>query len=67
MKTKKDTGIELARILGSLIVIGCHIVPDVQVNGSFTYGRVVQKVLVGDGVAVFWLIAGMFFRRIAGQ
>ena len=34
--------------------------PDVQVNGSFTYGRVVQKVLVGDGVAVFWLIAGMF-------
>ena len=61
MKTKsKDLGVELARIFGCLIVISCHTVPPIKIDGIPVFSRVFLSCLFGDGVAVFWLILGFF-------
>ena len=57
---EKDLSVELLRIIGMIIVLGCH------VNTGMTYNDIVNPIGVGitcivaDGVAVFWMIMGFF-------
>lgn len=62
LKTKKrDWPVELVRIIGCLIVLGCHTVPGPNnVDGDYSKSRVLLQCLFGDGVAVFWVITGFF-------
>ena len=57
---KRDPAIELARLIGCLIVIGCHTYLPLKVNNHFEPGRLFFGMLFADGVAVFWLIGGAF-------
>ena len=57
---KRDPAIELARLIGCLIVIGCHTYLPLKVNDRFEPGRLFFGMLFADGVAVFWLIGGAF-------
>ena len=53
---KRDAGVELARILGCVIVLGCHVY--LPINGDIC--RTLIGMFCADGVAVFWLILGFF-------
>lgn len=53
---KRDAGVEMARILGCVIVLGCHVY--LPINGDT--GRALIGMFYADGVAVFWLILGFF-------
>lgn len=57
---KKDSAVELARILGCLIVIGAHVRPNPWVEGAVDPSRAFLCCVVADGVAVFWIIMGFF-------
>ena len=57
---KRDPAVETARIIGCMIVIGVHTCLSAQVNGRYDISRVFISCIVGDGVTVFWLIAGFF-------
>lgn len=59
-KMKRDPVVELARILGCLIVIGVHTCLNISVNGSYDKGKLFIALLFADGVAVFWVILGFF-------
>ena len=61
-RLKRDPAVELARILGCLIVIGCHChLPYAGTDGGFDFGRAYLACLFADGVAVFWLIMGFYY------
>lgn len=60
---KKDPGIETARLLGCLLVIGCHIQLAPWDGDHYDISRLYLSCLVADGVAVFWLIMGAFCFR----
>ena len=60
-RKNKDLSVELLRIIGALLVIGTHSKQGFFVGESLSEVRVLIACLVGDGVAVFWLIAGFFF------
>lgn len=60
---KKDTSVELARILGCFIVIGVHICLPMFIDNTFDVGRGYISCLFADGVAVFWFISGFFIFR----
>ena len=57
---RKDTGVELGRILGCLIVIGCHTYLPIRINDNTDASRTLVAMFCADGVAVFWLILGFF-------
>lgn len=59
----RDTGIELARLLGCLIVIGVHISLSDTIDGVYDPGRGLINCFLADGVAIFWLISGCFLFR----
>ena len=59
-KGDREIGVEAARILGCMTVICCHVLP-YSLNGTEgAFPTVLLRVLCADGVAVFWLITGMF-------
>lgn len=58
--TAKDSGVELMRIMGCLIVIACHCVVQYKFNGEYNFPNTFFACLWADGVAIFWLIAGFF-------
>ena len=60
-KQKRDPAVELARILGCLIVIGCHCHLPYAGDGGMDAGRAYLTCLFADGVAVFWLIMGFYY------
>lgn len=60
---KRDLGIELARLIGCLIVIGVHVSLGDHVNGVYNLSRGYINCLLADGVAIFWLICGCFLFR----
>lgn len=60
-KQKRDPAVELARILGCLIVIGCHCHLPYTGDGGIDLGRAYLTCLFADGVAVFWLIMGFYY------
>ena len=57
---KRLLSIEVLRILGCLVVIGCHIKLNDLVDGNPVWIRVFFSCLFGDGVAIFWFILGFF-------
>ena len=57
---KRDPSVELARIIGCMIVIGVHTILGPVVNDSYDRSRVFLSCILGDGVAIFWFIAGFF-------
>lgn len=63
MKEKKnnDAIVELFRIIAIFMVIGTHLKFDYIENGKVLVGQAFITCLVGDGVAIFWMIMGFFF------
>lgn len=57
---KRDSGIELARIIGCLIVIGVHTLLGYEQEGGWDNSRLFLGMIFADGVAIFWLIMGAF-------
>lgn len=58
---KRDSSVELAKIFGSLIVIGVHTCLSSVVDGAYDLSRVFISCVLADGVAVFWLITVFFY------
>lgn len=57
-----DVSVELLRSIASFIVICCHV--NMNLSGLYSSGSYCGtfiSVVVGDGVAVFWLITGFFY------
>ena len=64
LKTIRDPGVEIARLFGCLIVIGCHTyLPISENNSQFDFTRTFIVMVCADGVAVFWFILGCFIFR----
>lgn len=59
---ERDWTVELMRIVGCLMVIGCHTVPGSIQNLSDrgVNTGLLLSCFVGDGVAIFWAITGFF-------
>ena len=60
IKSNRLLSIEVLRILGCLIVIGCHIKLNDLIDGNPVWIRLFFSCLFGDGVAIFWFILGFF-------
>ena len=60
MRRTRDVGVELARVLACLIVIGVHVKLPSLVGSSYDYGRILISCILSDGVALFWFISGFF-------
>lgn len=60
MNNKRDVSVEVARVIGCLIVIGCHVYPSIVVEGRCILNRLFLACLMADGVAIFWLVMGFF-------
>lgn len=61
LKRKKDTAIELLRIIAILMVIGTHIKLAYLVDGNPVKIKLFIACLCADGVAIFWFILGCFY------
>ncbi|MFQ6866632.1 hypothetical protein [Blautia sp.] len=61
---KRDSAVELLRLLGCLIVIGVHTCLGAMVNGNYDFSRTFIACLLADGVAIFWFITGFFLIEI---
>ncbi|MDD3252704.1 MAG: acyltransferase [Lachnospiraceae bacterium] len=61
--SKRDVGIELARLMACLIVIGVHVCLGYQEQGYMDGSRLLIACFLADGVAVFWMITGAFLFR----
>lgn len=59
-KSKTDIGIEFARLIGCLIVIGVHISLADYENNYYDLSKGFINCLLADGVAIFWIITGCF-------
>lgn len=58
---KRDSGIEMARLIGCLIVISCHtLLPYKTEATTWDTSRLMIAMLSADGVGVFWMISGAF-------
>ena len=57
---KRDSKVDLMRIIACAIVIGPHTYLPLIVNSNPDTSRVFIACLLADGVAVFWLINGFF-------
>lgn len=58
---KRDTRVELARLIACLLVVGIHLLPTPLIEGKYTFSRVFLSCIFADGVALFWMITGCFF------
>lgn len=57
----RDVSVDLLRIVGALMVIGAHINLENLIDGKPSMKRILVSCVVGDGVAVFWLVLGCFY------
>jgi len=57
VKKERDPGIDLIRVIACLIVIGTHV--DVMGTGDST--KLLIRLLLSDGVTLFFVISGFFF------
>ena len=58
---KRDTRVELLRLLACLFVVSLHTKPGSSVNGIPAFGRILYSNLITDGVSIFLLISGFYF------
>ena len=63
MNNKRNANVEIARIIGCLIVIGVHVFYSLILPGIGERGNAFLKCIFSDGVAVFWIISGMYMFR----
>lgn len=56
----RNSSIELARIIGCLIVIGVHTLLGYEFEDGWDISELFLAMVFADGVAVFWLITGAF-------
>ncbi len=63
IRRKRNTAIELMRIVGCLCVIACHINPGPLKHGVAYNSQIFITCLIADGVAMFWFITGCFLFR----
>lgn len=63
-RKKRDVGIELARVVACLIVIGVHVSLNDMETGVYSLTRGFINCLLADGVAIFWLITGCFLFQV---
>ena len=57
---KRDPAIELARIIGCLIVIGVHTLIGYEHEDGWDTSLLFLGMIFADGVAIFWVITGAF-------
>lgn len=57
---KRNASVELSRIIACMMVIGVHTILPSCIDGIYDTNRVLISCLVGDGVAIFWIITGFF-------
>ena len=60
MKSKKLIFVDLLRVLACILIIICHcklILP----GDAFTKPKIILSCLTADGVAILWMIMGMFY------
>ena len=62
-KSRRDVGIELARVIACLIVVGVHVSLADFATGSYDLSRGFINCLLAAGVAIFWMITGCFLFR----
>lgn len=62
-QNRREVGIEFARIVGCLIVIGVHVSLRDYVNHVYDLSRGFINCLLADGAAIFWMITGCFLFR----
>lgn len=64
---KRDSSVELGRVLACCIVIGVHIcLPAFVQDSYYDISRIFISCLVADGVAIFWFITGFFlFKNVS--
>ena len=60
---KRDTSIELMRIIACFFVICIHISVGFSLNGSFSKASTLFVSLFADAVAMFWFITGAFLLK----
>lgn len=67
MIMKRDSSVELGRVLACCIVIGVHIcLPAFVQDSYYDISRIFISCLVADGVAIFWFITGFFlFKNVS--
>ena len=63
IRRKRNTAIELMRIVGCLCVIACYINPGPLKHGVAYNSQIFITCLIADGVAMFWFITGCFLFR----
>ena len=65
---KKDSSVELLRVIGCFIVIGVHIPFSPIIDNTYDFSRTFIQCVLGDGVAIFWAITGCFlFKSLYGK
>ncbi len=57
---KRDSGVELVRLLACMIVVGVHTCLSSLKAGAPDAGRLFMACLFADGVALFWMVSGFF-------
>ena len=61
---QRDWSVELMRIIGCLIVIGCHTIPwPISVGGVYLNSKVLLQCFYGDGVLLFTAVLCNGFGR----
>ena len=60
---KRDSSVELARLLACLGVIGIHTALSPNLGGVYEWDKIFLGCLSTDAVGVFWMITGCFFFR----
>jgi len=60
-RKKRDLSVELLRIIAALQVVGTHVNMEPVIDGKLGKTRLLMTCLVGDGVAIFWMILGFFY------
>ena len=64
INVKRDSCVDLIRIIATIMVILFHVIlPPIRGDGSIDIGRLVITCALGDGVTIFWIVAGFFIFR----
>ncbi len=59
-RSGKDASVELLRIIGCIMVIGVHVNQGIMYFDKASDTGILITCLVGDGVAIFWMIMGFY-------
>ncbi len=63
VQAKRDASVELARLIGCIIVVCCHSYLSYLTDAGIDISRLFFGCIFADGVAIFWMIMGCFVFR----